>query len=183
MQKFMSYTAYLMQEPYLGKMLGSTVRGFEEIIPQMISFSGSEVDQQPWERWAKASYVSNSETDINLMSLLRDMMGHASVPGIFGRGLMEKYPNILHDIYDMDLGFMYLLIGLPAWTPWPAVNRAHRARYRVWKALDDHQRALDASAEGKLFDSTWGDLDDVSDFILKRNELFRGSVPVHIKIE
>jgi hypothetical protein len=169
----MSYTGYLMKEPHLSNMLTGTINGFQENIPQMISFMESEIDQQPWEKWAKTSYVSDSETEINLMSLMRDMMGHASVPGLFGRGLLDKYPDILHDVYDMDAGMMYLMIGLPPWTPLPAVNRAHQARQRVWRALDDHQRALDASVDGKPFDSTWGDLDDVSAFIMKRHAIFK----------
>jgi hypothetical protein len=163
-----------MMEPHLSNMLRGTIRGLEENIPQMISFAEGDIDLQPWERWAKASYISNSETEVNLMSLMRDMMGHASVPGVFGRGLMDKYPNILHDIYDMDAGFMYFLMGLPQWTPWPSVNRAHQARQRVWRALDDQQRALDASVDGKPFDSAWGDLDDVSEYIMKRHALFKG---------
>lgn len=170
-----SYSNYLMKEPYLSKMLQGTIRALEENIPQMITFAEGEIDLQPWERWAKASYISGSETEIDLMSLMRDMMGHASVPGLFGHGLMEKYPDLLHDIYDMDSGFLYFLMGLPQWTPWPSVNRAHQARQRLWRALDDHQRALDATVDGKHVDSTWGDLDDVSEFIWKRNAMFRES--------
>jgi hypothetical protein len=45
--------------------------------------------------------------------------------------------------------------------------------------MDDHQRAMDAHAEGKDIDSSWGDLDDVSDFIIKRNEIFRGKSNTH----
>jgi hypothetical protein len=163
-----------MKEPYLSKMLQGTIQGLEENVPQMITFAEGDIDLQPWERWANASYISDSETEVNLMSLMRDMMGHASVPGLFGRGLMDKYPDILHDVYDMDAGFIYFLMSLPQWTPWPSVNRAHQARQKVWRALDDHQRALDATALGEYVDSTWGDLDDVSDFIWKRNELYRG---------
>ena len=166
-------TGYLMKEPYLGKMLKGTIQRLQENIPQMITFAESDIDLQPWERWAKASYISDSETEIALMPLVRDMMGQASIPGLFGRALLDKYPNILHDVYDMDSGFIYFLMGLPQWTPWPSVNRAHRARRRIWQALDDQQRTLDAAASGKHVDLTWGDLDDVSDLIWKRNEIFR----------
>lgn len=164
-----------MKEPYLSDTLRGTIRGLQENIPHMISFAESEIDLQPWERWATASYISDSEAEVSLMSLLRDMLGHASVPGIFGRGLLDKYPNLLHDVYDMDAGFMYFLMGLPAWTPWPPVNRAHQARQRVLRALDDQQRALDACVDGEAFDSTWGDLDDVSEFILGRHKIFKGT--------
>jgi len=38
---------------------------------------------------------------------------------------------------------------------------------------DSQQEALDAIVDGKPVDPTWGDLDDVSEFIMKRHELFR----------
>lgn len=140
----------------------------------MISFMDSEIDQHPWERSANASSISNSETEIDLMSLMRDILGIASIPAIFGRGLLEKHPNILHDLYDMDAGMPYLLTGLPAWTPWPTVSRAHLARRRVWQGLDGLQEALDASVDGKHVDYSWGDLDDVSEFIMKRHAIYKG---------
>jgi hypothetical protein len=163
-----------MKEPHLSDLLRGTINGLQENIPQMITFSEGDIDLHPWERWANASYISESETEINLMSLVRDIMGFASVPGMFGRGLMEKYPNLLHDVWDMDSGFLYFLIGLPRWTPWPSVMKAHRARQKVWRAIDEQQRALDASVDGKQYDSTWGDLDDVSALIMKRHEIFKG---------
>ncbi len=64
-----------MQEPYLGRVSQAMVRGLEINIPQMISFIDTEIDLQPWERAANAIYISDTETEINLMSLMRDMMG------------------------------------------------------------------------------------------------------------
>ena len=81
-------------------------------------------------------------------------MGHAALPSFFGRALLEKYPTLLHDVYDMDSGLKYLITGLPPWTPWPPVNKAYQARQRVWRAVDDLQSALDASADGKSYDTT-----------------------------
>jgi hypothetical protein len=168
-----SFHTRLLREPHLGNMLGPLKRSLEELIPNMISFIDTEIDLQPWERSANASYISNTETEINLMSLLRDILGSASTAALFGRALLEKYPDLLHNLYEMDKGMYFFLLRLPAWFPWPGVMRAHIARYNVWKALDDYQRALDAIVEGKDFDSTWGDLDDVSEMMLKRHEGYR----------
>jgi hypothetical protein len=165
-----------MQEPYLGDLIKSTMRNLEENIPQMISFTDSDIDQQPWERSAEASYISNSEMEINLMVLVRDMLGTASIPAVFGRGLIEKYPSILHDIHDMDDGKWYFMMGIPSWTPWPPITRAYLARRRVWQGLDGLQEALDATVDGKNVDSSWGDLDDVSKFIMKRHALYKGNI-------
>ncbi|KAG0648510.1 Cytochrome P450 monooxygenase [Hyphodiscus hymeniophilus] len=163
----------LMREPHLSNMLKGTILGLKTNIPQMISFARSEIDQQPWERFAKAAYISNSETEIGLMALMRDMLGNASVPGLFGSALMEKHPELLHDVYDMDEGLLFFLMGLPAYTPWPGVMKAHAARFRLWQALDDFQMALDATVDDKPVDASWGDLDDVSELILTRHSTFK----------
>jgi len=162
-----------MKELPLNNMLTTTMNVLQDNIPQMISFMDGEIDLQPWERYANASYISDTETEINLMAMMRDMMGHAAVPGMFGRALLDKYPEILHDVYAMDSGMLYFIMGLPPWTPWPSVNRAHQARQRVWQAIDGLHAALDASSEGKPFDYTWGDLDDVGEFIMKRHAMFK----------
>jgi hypothetical protein len=155
-------------------MLKPTNKYLEQNIPQMISFLDTEVDLQPWERWSGHRYISENEVEIELFSLMRDMLGCASVPGLFGRGLLEKYPRLLQDVYEMDMGMMYFLIGLPAWTPWPDVFKAHMARRRLWEAMDDQQRALDKLADGEEIDYSWGDLEDVSDFIKDRHKVFKG---------
>ncbi|KUJ20206.1 cytochrome P450 [Mollisia scopiformis] len=177
-EEFNTYFIFLMKEPHLSNTLKATTKNLERNIPQMLTFVDTEVDLQPWERFGKATYISDSETEVNLMALMRDMLGHASVPAFFGRALLDKYPELLHDVYDFDKGTYFFLAGLPAWTPWPASARAHTARFRLWQALDDHQRALDATAEGKPVDPSWGDLDDVSELIMKRNKLFRGKLNI-----
>jgi hypothetical protein len=154
-------------------MLKGTMRGLEQNIPQMITFMESEIDQQPWERYAQTSFISETETEVNLMSLMRDMLGYASIPGLFGRALMEKYPELLHDVYVMDGGMLYFVMGLPSFTPLPGVLKAHIARSRVWTALNDQQRALDALTTGQPVDASWGNLDDVSEYILKRHEAYQ----------
>ncbi|TVY81010.1 Cholesterol 7-alpha-monooxygenase [Lachnellula suecica] len=168
-----SLFGYFMRDLQLSKVLDRSNRLLEQNIPQLISFINSEIDLQPWERRANATYISPTETEIDLCGMMRDLVGHSSVPPMFGSVLLEKYPNLLHDMYDFDDGMYYLLAGLPAWTPWAPVFRAHMARNRLWEALDDHQRALDALAEGNSIDYSWGELDDVSEFILKRNEIYR----------
>lgn len=141
----------------------------------MITFMDSEIDQQPWERFANTTYISEIEAETNLMSIVRDMLGYVSVPAVFGSALLEKYPDTLQNVYALDYGMNYFLMGLPAWFPWPGVMRAHLARRALWQCLDDQQRALDAMVDGKYVDSSWGDLEeDVSEMILKRHKIFKG---------
>ncbi|KAJ8064526.1 hypothetical protein OCU04_006856 [Sclerotinia nivalis] len=172
-EEYTSAFNYLMKEPYLSTMLNGTIRNLEGLIPQMVSFLDSEIDQHPWEKWANAEYISKDEMEVNLMTLVRDILGNASVPSLFGRAFLENNPHVLHDIYEMDRGMMYFIMGLPWFTPWPSVARAHFSRFQVRGSVKRFHEALDASVDGKHVDSSWGDLDDVSDFILKRHELFR----------
>ncbi|TVY49533.1 25-hydroxycholesterol 7-alpha-hydroxylase [Lachnellula occidentalis] len=168
-----SLFGYFMKDPQLGDVLKRSNSLLEQTIPQMISFVDSEIDLQPWERYASARYISNNETEIYLCAMMRDVMGHTSVSAMFGSALMEAYPDLLHDTYSFDKGMYYLLAGLPWFTPWPPAIMAHMARSNLWAALDDQQRALDALAEGKPVGYSWGQLDDVSEFIMKRNEVYR----------
>ncbi|KAK6610771.1 hypothetical protein H4I96_02369 [Botrytis cinerea] len=172
-KEYTSVFTYLMKEPHLSSMLDKTLRNLEGLIPQMVSFMDSEIDQHPWEKWANAEYISNNEMEVDLMALVRDILGHASVPSLFGREFLDNNPHVLHDIYEMDRGMMYFIMGLPWFTPWPAVARAYYSRSQIQQSMTKFQEALDATVDGKQVDSSYGDLDDVSEFILKRHELFR----------
>ena len=163
----------MIREPYLGQMLNATVRNMETNISSMISFVETDIDLQPWEKYAEASYISDTESSVDLMKLMRDMMGHASIPAMHGRAFMDKYPDVLHDIYELDRGMIYFLMGLPAWTPWSPVISAHRARSRVWEALDAQQVAMDSQAKGDEAGNGWGEMEDVSPFTRNRNEMYR----------
>lgn len=163
----------MLDEPHLSETLDGIARMLEQNIPSMISFVDTDIDRQPWEQYAQANSISATKTEIWLISLLRDMMGHTLVPAVYGHALMEKYPAILHDVYEMDLGRRYLLSWLPAWTPWPGVVQAHMARFKVLQCLDDHQKAIDATVSGGDAEISWGDLDDVSKLIMERNPIYK----------
>ncbi|KAG4436943.1 hypothetical protein IFR05_007556 [Cadophora sp. M221] len=166
---------YILDEPHMTNTLQVSLKNLERDIPQMISFISTPIDLQPWEHHAEANFISPVETELNLPSLIRSMMGHALVPAVFGHALLEKHPSILQDMYDMGLGMNYLLRNLPAWTPLPGVVKAHIARSKIWTSIDDIQRVLDASVENMSggANSTWGDLEDVSLLVKKRHEVYR----------
>jgi len=163
-----------MREPTLTQILNPTIHGLEENIPSMITFLDSPIDQQPWERTSQAVVLSNEDPaiEINLMSLMRDMMGHVSVPALFGRAFMENFPNVLQDLYTMDYGLNWFLMGVPRWLPIPPATRAHLARRRVRQAVAAFHTAYDAVTNGKG-DPAWGDMDDVSQALKMRNAIYR----------
>lgn len=154
----------------------STAQILQTNIPQMISFVKAEIDLQPWERSANVKTVSSTEVQADLMTLIRDMMCNAAIPAVFGRGLLDKYPNVLEDVFTMDDGLSCFLLGLPPLTPWPGVMQTHLARKRLWGIMDEQQIQLDKKATGEETDYSWGDFDDVSKLILERNRLWKGNV-------
>lgn len=108
------------------------------------------------------------------MSLIRDMLSHAIIPTVFGSGLLDKYPNIVQDAITLDEGMPFFLMALPIMTPWPGVAKVHLERRRLWSAMDEMQTQLDKKARGEETDYSWGDLDDVCEFMLERNRIWRG---------
>ncbi|KAK0100997.1 hypothetical protein ONS95_013013 [Cadophora gregata] len=164
---------FILDEPHMTLLLNNATQNLERNIPQMISFINTSIDLQPWEQHAQAHFISSSEAELNLQSLIRDMTGYALVPAVFGHALLEKYPAILHDLHIMDTGSSYLLKNLPPWIPWPGVVQAHMARFKALQCLDEHQKAVDGMIMGMGTDASWGDLEDVSELIMKRNIVFR----------
>lgn len=165
-----------MREPFLGALMKATVDRFQHSIPEMISFTASVIDQQPWERSSDCTLVSSKPqmVEVNLLSLLRDLMGSASVPAFFGQSFLENYPHTLQDIYDMDSGMIYLLMGFPRWFPIPGVAKAHIARRRLWDSTIDFYQAYDDFLDGKAVDARWGEMDDVSEVIKGRTLIYKG---------
>ncbi|RFU35883.1 hypothetical protein B7463_g423, partial [Scytalidium lignicola] len=161
LEELMGVMGYLMKEPHLGNFMKVTVRGIEEHVPNIFSFMEGEVDQHSWERWASARYINEDEEEINLNAVLRDIMGQVSVPALFGQAFFENNPDILHDVYDFDSGMMYFLMGLPWFTPWPSVIRAHLGRWRLRESMTEFSKALEDTIEGKAVDSKWDNMDDV----------------------
>lgn len=164
----------LMKGAELTKLVNATIANLETLIPSMITFAESPVDLQSWERWANASFSTTTSTDVDLMALMRDVLGHASIPALYGHALLDNHPHLLHDVYEFDRGMMYLMTGLPKYTPWLPVIRAHLARAQAKEAMLAFSKALDARDAGKDEYDGWGDMKDVSDYIDKRNQIMRG---------
>lgn len=165
-----------MQEPHLGDTLKVVVDKLQRNIPTMITFMDSVIDQQPWERSSDCVLVSSQPpiAEINLFQLMRDMMGFASMPSLFGEAFMEVNPNILRDTYAMDRGFKWLMTDLPRWIPIPPVITAHIARRNVKDSVTQFFTAYDAVLDGKPLDPVWGDMDDISELIKMRTQIYRG---------
>lgn len=102
----------LLDQLLLGpsEMVRTIVRGIAEQGPNLVSFSESIVDQNPWERAATpvihhdtGSITGDaSSVEISLFALIRGFVGNVTLPSLVGREFLEYYPETLDDIQDLD---------------------------------------------------------------------------------
>jgi hypothetical protein len=166
----------LLREPQLTRIVDVTTRRVEVQVPDMISFGESPIDQSLWERVADVDVVKGAETptvEANLFPLIRYFIGYTSSPSLFGQAFVDNYPTFLKDIYDLDGGLQWLLLGLPRWVPIRSLSKAYNARQRLFGCIAELQKALDNDARGLPNPSEWRDVDDVSELIRSRNKVFR----------
>jgi hypothetical protein len=144
-------------------------------IPSMITFLDSPIDQSRWENEAHAVLISDTEVEVDLMALTNELLGHSSIPAVFGRAFLEKFPNIIHQMFGMDKGFISFMMGIPRWAPLPAVTRAHIDRENVRRSITEFWHALDAVEDGIDPGYEWDEMEDVSAMIKKRQAIYRAN--------
>jgi hypothetical protein len=167
----------LMREDFVSRAMKETVRRIEESTPDLVSFSQSIVDQNPWERAANAVVVdgdqSSAAVEASLFPLIRNFVGYIATPALMGSAFMEYYPTVCQDLWDFDRAFMLLALGLPRWVPIPRLSKAYAARQRLVNGVAEFHRALAATAEGKDPGFHWRDMGDVSETMRGRAKAFR----------
>lgn len=96
---------------------------------------------------------------------------------------MELYPGIYDDLYALDGGFKWMILGFPRWVPLPGLLVAHIARRRLELGLSGLHKALDKAAAGEELGAGWTDLADVSDVMKLRSKLYREQgVPEDVRL-
>lgn len=171
-------------------LLSSAVRSMQENVPNLVSFASSIVDQSFWERSGFPTSISeasasNGRTDaveVNLFSLVRNFVGYITVSSLMGSELMHLYPGVLEDIWNLNNGFKYLLLGVPRWVPIPPLNRAHIARFNLLIGMKGFYQALDRLATGSEPDLPWRDVSDVSELMKEMNSIWQlNGAPLDVK--
>lgn len=171
-------TSCLLKGRHLTDMLSGAVGNMQEQIPNLVSFSSSVIDQAPWERASRAEVGSataglEQHVEADLCSLIRHFLGHASAPALLGQAFLEQFPDAVSDAFEFDAGFILLALKLPRWLPIRPLTRAHIARSRLLSAFTVWHRALDRISMGMEVGVEWGEMDDVSEVMRRRNEAWR----------
>jgi hypothetical protein len=149
----------------------------QECMPNLVSFSESIVDQNEWERAAcslvKPKYGHDSPSvEVSLFTLIRNFTGHVVLPTLVGSEFLQAYPSTLDDLWDLDGGFKYMILGLPRLLGIPSLTRAHVARRRLLSAMDSFHRGLDMNAAGDESEQPWRDLSDVGEMMTERSAVW-----------
>ena len=139
----------------LPKVLGTTLFAIEENVPNMISFSKSIVDQPSWERISSVptnptagdDSAASPSLEISLFLLIQNFVAHITTTSIMGFDFHDHYPWFLDDIWDLDNGFKYLLLGFPRWLPIQSLTKAHLARQRLKSEINEFHRALQVTKD------------------------------------
>lgn len=121
----------------------------------------------------------SSSVEVSLAPLIRNTLGHASLPALMGQGFMKFCPDVLKDICELDNGFSWLLMGPPSWLPIGSLRNAHRARSRLQGVLTEYHRALDEMEDCM---DTGSDRNDVSDLIWSLNNVWKkAGIPPQVR--
>ena len=166
------------------------VTGIQEHAPNLVSFSKSVVDQNAWERPAIPTITPGSRdlrqrpmaVEINLLTIVRNFIGHITMAALVGSDFMEVHPSFLQNLGKFEIGWRYMALGLPRWFPIRGLAKAHLARRELNYALQSFHRNIDHSvADGKT-EQGWTDLDEVNPLFKSRSAAWRAhNTPSDVK--
>jgi hypothetical protein len=150
------------------------IRGIQEHAPELASFSTSIVDQNIWERAASPT-IHTPTVEINLFTLIKNFVGHVSIPSLVGIEFLEAYPTTLDDLWDLDGGSKWLMLGVNRLLGIPSLTRAHIARRRLLHALHTFHRAIDRVHAGDEPEEPFRQLSDVGSLLETSRSLWRSN--------
>ncbi|KHO02108.1 cytochrome P450 [Metarhizium album ARSEF 1941] len=168
---------HMLSEPGLSEFVDGIVDGVKAHIAEFVTFNSSVADQSDWERSARVDVVQNSKgeafVEADLMSLVRNFVAKTANPALFGTDFVENFPEFWDLLWMLDDGFLSLATGVPAWVPWPKMQRAKVARRKLIARGREFEEAMDKYLDGEDPGSKWQDMDNVSTFVKSRIGVFR----------
>ncbi|KAK2606251.1 hypothetical protein QQS21_003299 [Conoideocrella luteorostrata] len=168
---------HMLSEPGLSNLVNSLVDQVRTHISEFVTFNSSNADQADWERTANVDVVENSKgepfVEADLMSLVRGFVSSTANPALFGTNFVDNFPDFWDLLWIFDEGLVLLAAKVPAWIPWPRLQRAKVARRQMLTRTLEFEAAMEKYLEGEDPGIKWQDMDNVSTFVKRRIELFR----------
>ena len=168
---------YLLQEPGLTELVDATAAHLRRNIADFVTFNSYPADQMDWERFAGADVVQGPDgetfVEANLMSLTKNFVAKTANCALYGTDFVENFPDMWQLMWTFDEAFVLLAANVPAWVPWPRLQRARNARRRMLSYTYEFNVAMEKYFAGQDAGAKWQDLDNVSTVVRARLETFR----------
>ncbi|KAG6048355.1 hypothetical protein E4U17_007175 [Claviceps sp. LM77 group G4] len=168
---------HMLSEPGLGELVHAMVGQIKRHIHDFVTFNSAPADQMDWERFSDVDVLQNSKgetvVEADLMSLTRNFVAATANPALMGTNFVENFPEFWELLWKFDDGMVLLAANVPAWIPWPRLQRAKAARARMLARTLEFEVAMDKYVQGEDPGIQWQDLHNVSTYVKSRVELFR----------
>ncbi|RFU78993.1 cytochrome p450 [Trichoderma arundinaceum] len=169
---------HLGSEPGLSEVTNVALSQVKQNIINLVTFSPNPMDQTEWEKMADVDVIEGGTkggpfTEVDLMELTRNFVATTVIPSIYGTDFVENFPELWKWMWIYNESFVLLATGVPAWVPWPRLQRGKLARRRILTYLYEFNEAVEKHMNGEEIDPKWQNLDNVSKLVKGRIELYR----------
>ncbi|KAM4057864.1 cytochrome p450 [Hirsutella rhossiliensis] len=173
----LSHFKHLLSEPGLSELVSATVIHVKQHIADLVTFNSSPADQADWERMAGADVVEGPQGDgfveADLTELTRNFIAKTANCALYGTDFVDNFPDLWSLLWIFDDAFLLLAARIPAWVPWPRLQRARLAQRRTLGFTHEFNVAMDKHLRGEDPGVKWQDLDNVSAVVRARLETFQ----------
>lgn len=168
----------LLTEATQDELLKKTLRHLEGQMADLISLNTYPADHMEWERMANADLVEDDGKgqrvmEADLVGLIRNFLVRPTTTAVFGTDFVENFPEIWPFFWILDESFVTLALDLPIWLPWPRAQKARLAVRRLLDYLYEFHQEMDKHLSGQETAPKWQDLDNVSQLVKSRAQIFR----------
>ncbi|KAF1979518.1 putative cytochrome P450 [Bimuria novae-zelandiae CBS 107.79] len=145
-------------------------------VQSFVSFSSDPEHMKLWERSANLKVTTTADgvqkVEADFQSLVRDFGACIAIPQLYGRDFLERYPQVLSDLwkFDNDL-FPLMMIGIPRWAPLKIVKDGVAAQSRIHAGLEGLYRRVGQYQKGQPIDFD-ADMSDISDVVVSRHNTY-----------
>lgn len=173
----------LLSGDTLTTLIDTTARTLKSTIADFVTFNSYPADQTDWERVAMADVVESSTgekwVEADLVALTKNFVAQTANPSLFGTDFCANFPDFAECIWEFDAAFVLMMMRVPSWMPIPTLTRATRAQRKLLNYLTEFHEAYQKFLKGEHPGHRWNDMDNVSNLIKKRAELFeRANLPM-----
>ncbi|KAF7546688.1 hypothetical protein G7Z17_g8244 [Cylindrodendrum hubeiense] len=169
-------TKELLADSHLNDLTKGVLQGLNAQAADLVSFNSYPIDQMEWERLAGAVRVEDPTEIImeaDYMNLIKNFVARSSNTSVFGTDFIENFPEVWHQLWFFDDWFITLARNIPVWVPWVGGQRARAPSRQLLAFMREYHEAWEKTLNGENPGPKWQDLDNASQLVKSRIEIFR----------